>query len=135
MRSCVLWTAGETLAGASERRLQALISKRGKRSNNATAELDASFKAAQEATVSAYASPWSVYTLQSLLYAEMHQGLRQQEAYSRLRSFVFCFYRAFLKLPGLRAHQAPVAHLPKQTGTRKQKKVHSQNHGSKVTPL
>ena len=54
--SLVLWIAGETLAGASERRLQALISKRGRRGNNATAELNASFKAAQEATVSEYAS-------------------------------------------------------------------------------
>ena len=51
MYNSILSTAGETLAGVSERRLQALISKRGKKSNYATAELDASFKAAQEATV------------------------------------------------------------------------------------
>ena len=42
---------GETLAGVSERRLQALISKRGGRGNRAKAELEASFKAVRDAVV------------------------------------------------------------------------------------
>lgn len=42
---------GETLAGVSERRLQALISKRGGRGIHAKAELEASFKAVRDAAV------------------------------------------------------------------------------------